>query len=244
MTSGGMQDYNYIWGSSMEITLELSCCKYPSRQELPRYWRENKNALLLYLGEVHRGVKGVLLDVNGNVVSKAILKIRGRDINFKSSKRGEFWRILMPGVYTIDVSADGYQNQSQQFKVEDNRITILNIQLLPNGFVSNTSILNTTLTNISIDKTLGLSPINQNNRSIDSKNQKTNKPATDKPMTKNKYRYKSVFQTTVFPNEVLRPENEIMFRLTSNEAIIKKINYFYITFGSLICFYLKNIFVL
>ena len=133
---GGMQDYNYIWGSCMEITLELSCCKYPSRQDLPRYWRENKNSLLLYLGEVHRGVKGLVTDVNGNVVPNAVLKIVGREITFKSSKRGEFWRILMPGVYTIEVSAPGYENVSQQFTVDDGRITLLNVQLSPTGFVS------------------------------------------------------------------------------------------------------------
>ncbi|XP_054154914.1 carboxypeptidase M-like [Oppia nitens] len=131
--TGGMQDYNYIWGSCMEITLELSCCKYPARQELSRYWRENKRSLLLYLGEAHRGVKGLITDRSNSqsAVTKAVLKIKGRDISFKSSKRGEFWRILLPGVYTLQVSADGYQSLEQQFTVEDGRITVLNIQLTP-----------------------------------------------------------------------------------------------------------------
>src|SRR6266487_4137139 len=105
-----MQDYNYVWGSCMEITLELSCCKYPPRSEMPRFWLDNKKALIRYLGEVHRGVRGFVVDQNGNSVTTATLKIKGRDVGFKPSKRGEFWRILLPGVYTIEVFADGFHS--------------------------------------------------------------------------------------------------------------------------------------
>lgn len=40
--TGGMQDYNYVFHGCMEITLEISCCKYPHVQELPQLWKENK----------------------------------------------------------------------------------------------------------------------------------------------------------------------------------------------------------
>lgn len=37
-----MQDYNYLWHGCMEVTLEISCCKYPPAHELPKYWQDNK----------------------------------------------------------------------------------------------------------------------------------------------------------------------------------------------------------
>jgi len=50
--SGGMQDYNYLHSNCFEITIELSCCKYPKSTELAKEWDNNKEALLSYMEEV------------------------------------------------------------------------------------------------------------------------------------------------------------------------------------------------
>ncbi|XP_075676964.1 carboxypeptidase D-like isoform X2 [Dermatophagoides pteronyssinus] len=129
--SGGMQDYNYVHGSCMEITLELSCCKYPPHSQLPEFWRQNKNALIAYLNEVHRGLRGLITDQHGQPVANVQLKIKGRDIPFKSTKRGEFWRILLPGNYQLQAKAIGYQTLEKSFQINDGQITYLNLELKP-----------------------------------------------------------------------------------------------------------------
>lgn len=134
--SGGMQDYNYIWEGCMELTLELSCCKYPYRHELSQFWMDNKQALLTYLGEAHRGVRGLITDINGNPIPRALLMIKGRNISFKSSDKGEIWRILLPGTYTVEVKAEGFESMSKTFTVNDGEITEIYLQLTPNEFVS------------------------------------------------------------------------------------------------------------
>lgn len=127
---GGMQDYNYNYGSAMEVTLELSCCKYPPASELPEFWAQNKNSLLAYLNEVHRGVRGLITDASNNhPVPGAILKIEGRNVHFKASGRGEFWRILMPGSYSLQVSKEGFETVEKDFEVQDGQITYVNVEL-------------------------------------------------------------------------------------------------------------------
>lgn len=61
-------------------------------------------ALVKFLAEAHRGVHGFVLDENGNPIEKASVKIKSRDINFFTTKYGEFWRILLPGLYKLEVS--------------------------------------------------------------------------------------------------------------------------------------------
>ena len=59
---GGMQDFNYIHSNDFEITLELTCCKYPKANTLVSEWRNNKEALLKYMELVHSGIKGLVID--------------------------------------------------------------------------------------------------------------------------------------------------------------------------------------
>ena len=50
--NGGMQDWSYIYTSTMEVTIELGCIKYPEVSTLKSYWDDNKGALLAYMTQV------------------------------------------------------------------------------------------------------------------------------------------------------------------------------------------------
>lgn len=55
---GGMQDFNYVKSNTFELTLELSCCKYPPASDLPTEWENNRKALLTFIASAHLGVRG------------------------------------------------------------------------------------------------------------------------------------------------------------------------------------------
>lgn len=51
-----MQDYNYVWAQCLELTLEVSCCKFPPAEQLPALWTENRKSLLAFIQQVHLGL--------------------------------------------------------------------------------------------------------------------------------------------------------------------------------------------
>ncbi|KAK1790587.1 hypothetical protein P4O66_014463 [Electrophorus voltai] len=116
---GGMQDYNYVWGQCLELTLELSCCKFPPESDLPGLWEANKPALLAYMGQVHLGLKGQVLDSNGIPIQNASVEVLGR-LNlcpFRTNRNGEYYRLLLPGNYTIMVTCPGHETLTETVSV-------------------------------------------------------------------------------------------------------------------------------
>uniref|UniRef100_A0A673UUC5 Carboxypeptidase M n=1 Tax=Suricata suricatta TaxID=37032 RepID=A0A673UUC5_SURSU len=108
--SSGMQDYNYIWAQCFEITLELSCCKYPHEEKLPFFWNKNKASLIEYIKQVHLGVKGQVFDQNGNPLPNVIVEVQNRKhiCPYRTNKFGEYYLLLLPGSYMINVTVPGH----------------------------------------------------------------------------------------------------------------------------------------
>ncbi|KAL0611546.1 Carboxypeptidase M, partial [Plecturocebus cupreus] len=106
-----MQDYNYIWAQCFEITLELSCCKYPREEKLPSFWNNNKASLIEYMKQVHLGVKGQVFDQNGNPLPHVIVEVQDRKhiCPYRTNKYGEYYLLLLPGSYIINVTVPGHE---------------------------------------------------------------------------------------------------------------------------------------
>ncbi|CAB4057524.1 CPD [Lepeophtheirus salmonis] len=138
---GGMQDFNYLFSNALEMTMELSCCKFPSRKVLIKEWDKNKESIISYIEQVHIGIKGLVLDRNDNPIGGATIKIRdplsgkpsGKDV--KSSKYGEYWKLLIPGkmyqVMGIKMTPEGsiYSSNWKDIFVSEGSAIEINIKL-------------------------------------------------------------------------------------------------------------------
>lgn len=67
-----MQDYNYLKGNCLEITMELSCCKYPLASELAKEWENNRESLLAYIEQVVYHLN-IYLHFNLHLSNKAMI---------------------------------------------------------------------------------------------------------------------------------------------------------------------------
>jgi len=144
VVTGGMQDFNYLFSNCMEITLELSCVKKPSEDKLQGEWEYNKESLITYLEQANSAVKGVVTDENGNPVNGAIVQVTDRSKDVKTTDRGEFWRVLVPGKYKIKaIKGDRQSNEVEVELTPDTEGPIVNLQLI-NKYITTTTTTTTT----------------------------------------------------------------------------------------------------
>lgn len=102
-----MQDFNYVHSNCFEVTFELSCCKFPPANTLPREWRNNKESLLRFMEATHWGVKGLVKNEKGDAILDADVVVTSIDHNVTTSNKGEYWRLLLPGTYQMYAVAYG-----------------------------------------------------------------------------------------------------------------------------------------
>ncbi len=111
--TGGMQDWNYRYHNCLDITLEISNTKWPNYSYIPGFWADNRESMFWYLMSAHRGIYGIVTDSVTDEPLEAEIKITGiNKIYFTDPDRGDYYRILKPGTYSMTVSATGYISQT------------------------------------------------------------------------------------------------------------------------------------
>ncbi|XP_056640520.1 carboxypeptidase D [Diorhabda sublineata] len=151
--TGGMQDFNYVHSNCFEVTFELSCCKFPYANTLPKEWANNKESLLTFMESVHWGVKGLVRNEHGDAVLDADVVAEGIPHNVTTSNRGEYWRLLLPGRYKMYAVAYGYQQSDPiEVIVEEGKTTVQNFTLKLQQAASDNYLTQQNLENVTYDK--------------------------------------------------------------------------------------------
>ena len=75
--------------------------------------------MVKYLLKVHQGIKGHVKDQQGRLIANATIHVQGIDKPVKSTKTGEYWRLLRPGQYQIHAKHQKSQSQVISVTIED-----------------------------------------------------------------------------------------------------------------------------
>ncbi|KAM6163806.1 putative carboxypeptidase X1 [Rhynchocyon petersi] len=115
---GSMNDFSYLYTNCFEVTVELSCDKFPHEIELPQEWENNKDALLTYLEQVRVGIAGIVWDKDTELgIANAVISVEGINHDVTTAWGGDYWRLLTPGDYLVTASAKGYHSATQNCRV-------------------------------------------------------------------------------------------------------------------------------
>uniref|UniRef100_A0A3Q0QU84 Carboxypeptidase X, M14 family member 2 n=1 Tax=Amphilophus citrinellus TaxID=61819 RepID=A0A3Q0QU84_AMPCI len=115
--AGSMNDFSYLHTNCFELSMYVGCDKFPHESELPEEWENNRESLLVFMEQVHRGIKGVVRDQQGRGIANAIISVEGITHDIRTAADGDYWRLLNPGEYRVAARAEGYSLVSKKCEV-------------------------------------------------------------------------------------------------------------------------------
>ncbi len=104
IVKGGMQDWSYVWHNDLQITVELSHQKWPDYSEIPGFYKDNRDSMIYFMKEVHRGagIKFSRANVSGTVEIKQTSPAV-KSLGSFAFKGSEFYKVMPEGDYTFTV---------------------------------------------------------------------------------------------------------------------------------------------
>ncbi|KAI6205307.1 Peptidase-M14 domain-containing protein [Aphelenchoides besseyi] len=136
--SGGMQDWNYAFSNTFEVTVEMSCVKFPNANELFELWNEHKYALLHFIDLTHNTIHGFVFDEQtGHGVFNTSVQIGEKEKVVYSWRNGDYWRLILPGTHEITFRHQNYYPKTVVVNVSEfARSLNFNVTLRPHSYVS------------------------------------------------------------------------------------------------------------
>ncbi len=104
VVKGGMQDWSYFWHQDLQITVELSYAKWPSYHDIPDFYANNRDSLIFYMKQVHRGAGFKFAKTNAEgVVSITQISPEKKDFGNYAFSSSEFYKVMPEGKYRFSI---------------------------------------------------------------------------------------------------------------------------------------------
>lgn len=120
---GGMQDWSSFFHNDLQITLEVSHTKYPNYSEIPGFYKSNRDSMVTYMKQVHRGagIKFKRPNVSGVVAVKQLTPVSKALGSFAFSD-SEFYKVMPEGEYSFTVTEKNKRTREVTVMIEKDKI--------------------------------------------------------------------------------------------------------------------------
>ncbi|XP_025129652.2 inactive carboxypeptidase-like protein X2 isoform X1 [Bubalus bubalis] len=115
--AGSLNDFSYLHTNCFELSIYVGCDKYPHESELPEEWENNRESLIVFMEQVHRGIKGLVRDSHGKGIPNAVISVEGVNHDIRTASDGDYWRLLNPGEYVVTAKAEGFTSSTKNCMV-------------------------------------------------------------------------------------------------------------------------------
>ncbi|XP_035693240.1 mucin-17-like isoform X1 [Branchiostoma floridae] len=113
--AGGLSDFLYLHTNSLDLAMELGCSKFPAEKDLEKEWHNNKESLIKFMEQIHIGIKGFVRDENCKPIEGAVIHVEGIDHDVTTARDGDYWKLVLPGYYTVTASAGSFTTTRECF---------------------------------------------------------------------------------------------------------------------------------
>ncbi len=132
LIQGSTKDYAYGSLGSLGWSMEISLDKQPLGSQIQYYYNINKPAMLALIEHSGYGIQGVVTDAITGLPVVATVFVDSSYPVFTDGDAGDFHKYIVPGTYTIKVTANGYQEKTLSgIIVNALQCTTIDVQLEP-----------------------------------------------------------------------------------------------------------------
>ena len=123
VVKGGMQDWSCFFYNDLQITLEVSHTKWPSYSDIPGFYVSNRDSMINYMKQVHRGAgfKIKRPNVAGTVSIKQLSPVK-TDMGSYAFSSSEFYKVLPEGQYSYKLTEKNKVAQEITVFIERDKI--------------------------------------------------------------------------------------------------------------------------
>ncbi|XP_066251733.1 carboxypeptidase D-like isoform X1 [Euwallacea similis] len=131
-TNSEITDFLFKEYNTPFLTLKVSCCDYPSVENLPYIWRDILGPIMSILNATRTGLQGTVKNQQNYPLNNATVKVFESGETYEVTKTLAHFKVMLPpGNYQVEIACHGFDTKTLTVDVKELVISDLKVVLQP-----------------------------------------------------------------------------------------------------------------